>query len=141
MAIGAITIREPRDNTLQAEGPAALEYISAAVLAAEQVLEDEIMEGSWEQKCAKDELEDNDDGLALEESNLERVGNLNDVMEKEVRKGIWYHTSAAYDAVATSSCGEKIWRPLYTYWTPIYQGISDTDRSQSPSEQSETIGS
>ena len=114
MAIGAITIRAPRDNTLQAEDPAEewsppiSEPISAALLAAEQVMKDEIMEESWERQCSQDEPEDDDDGLALEEANLERISNLNDVMEKEVREGILNGNipSAAYDTAATSSCGK-----------------------------------
>ena len=66
------------------------------------------MEESWEQQCDQDEPEDDDDGLALEEENLERVSNLNDVIEKEVREGILEGTipSAAYDTAATSSCGK-----------------------------------
>ena len=70
------------------------------------MMNDEIMEENWQQRCSRNEPEDDDHGLALEEANLECVSNLNDVMEKEIKEGILEGTipSAAYDTTATSSC-------------------------------------
>ena len=55
-----------------------------------------------------EEQVDDDDGLALEEANLEHVSNLYGVMEKEVREGTLNGTipSVTYDTAATSSCGK-----------------------------------
>ena len=63
---------------------------------------------SWEARGDQNRPEDDDDGLALEEANLERVSNLNDVMEKNIKEGILDGTipSAAYDTAVTSSCGK-----------------------------------
>ena len=94
MANGAITIKPPREKKQQTADPAhewtppASEPISAALLVAEQKLDDESMEKSWEQQCDQDKPEDDEDGLALEEANLERVSNLNDVMEEEISEAI-----------------------------------------------------
>jgi len=54
MASGAITTRSPREMTKKATfppeewTPPASEPISAALLAAEQMMNDEIMEESWQ---------------------------------------------------------------------------------------------
>jgi len=71
-------------------------------------MNDEIMEESWQARGDQNEPEDDNDGLASEEENLERVSNLNDVMEKTIKEGILDGTilSAAYDTAATSSCGK-----------------------------------
>ena len=94
MANGAVTTRPPPEKREQATYPAeewtppASEPIRVALLAAEKRLNDEIMVESWQQRCSQKEPEDNDDSLALEEANLERVSNLNDVMGSTIKEGI-----------------------------------------------------
>jgi len=112
LANGAITVRQPRERTQQVVEPTddweplSSEPTSTALMVEEQELEHEIMEESWEVQSAKEEYLDDDNGLALEEANLEHVNNLNDAMEIEVREGILNGIipSAAYDTAATSSC-------------------------------------
>ena len=114
LAHGAITVRQPRERTQQVVEPTddweplSSEPTSTALMVEEQELEHEIMEERWEVQSAKEEYLDDDNGLALEEANLEHVSNLNDAMEIEVREGILNGTipSVAYDTAATSSCGK-----------------------------------
>jgi len=72
IASGAITTRAPLEMREKAADPAeewtppASEPISAALLAVDQMMNDEIMEESWQVRCGQNEPEDDDDGLALE---------------------------------------------------------------------------
>jgi len=53
-------------------------------------MNEEIMTKSWQVTCDQNEPEDDndDDGLAEEEANLERVSNVSDVMESTIKDGI-----------------------------------------------------
>jgi len=64
----------------------------------------------------------------LEETSLERVSNLNDVMKKEIKEGILDGTipSAAYDTAATSSCGKygDLFIPTGRQSTKVFQTLT-----------------
>ena len=88
MASGAITTRAPRKTMMKTTGPTeewtppTSEPISKAFKAAEEKMNEEIMTETWQVPGEQNELEDDDDdGLAEEEANLERVSNMSDVMD------------------------------------------------------------
>ena len=114
MASGAITTRPPRETMEKTTAPPeewappTSEPISKAFKAAEEQLAQEIIRESLQVDATFEPEDDDDDGLAEEEANLEGVSRMSDVMERATKEGILNGSipSAAYDTAATSSCGK-----------------------------------
>ncbi len=88
--------------------PPTTEPISMAFRAAGKTLNQEIMRESVQVDATFKPDDDDDNGLAEEEAQLESISKMSDVMERATKEGILNGSipSAAYDTAATSSCGK-----------------------------------